>query len=156
MILNDKIQIDRSPEEVWQYIGTPALMKEWNPRIRAFIPVSWGEPAEGYKYRVRYKIIGRESNFLAEFMEYQRPAKLLIHLSGGNLSVKGYIQEIYELDGNERGTLLKHRIEVYNSGMHIFSGCMTRLIHFFSRFSRKRNLRLLKDFIENNSNLQSK
>ena len=156
MILNDKIQIDRPPEEVWQYIQSPALMQEWNPRIRAFVPVSWGEPAEGYKFRVRYKMIGRESNFLAEFMEYQRPVKLLIHLSGGNLSVKGYIQEIYELAGNAGGTLLKHRVEVYDSGMHIFSGCMAIFMHFFSRFSRKKNLRLLKDYIEPNSNLQSK
>jgi carbon monoxide dehydrogenase subunit G len=155
MILHDKIQIDRSAEEVWQYIQTPALMQKWNPGIRAFVPVSWGEPAEGYKYRVRYKIIGRESNFLAEFMEYQRPVKLLVHFSGGSLSVKGYIQEVYELTENTRGTLLKHRIEVCNSGVHIFSGCMTLFIHFFNRFSRKRNLRLLKDFIETNSNLQS-
>ena len=148
MILKDKIQIDRSPEEVWRYIQSPELMKEWNPKVNAFVPVSWGEPAEGYRFRVRYKMFGRESNFLAEFMEYQKPVKLLIHLSGGNLPVKGYIQEIYELAENTRGTLLKQRIEVYNSGMHIFSGCMTICIHFFSRFSRKRNLKLLKDFIE--------
>ena len=148
MILKDKIQIERSPEEVWQYIQSPALMKEWNPRVKAFVPVSWGEPAEGYRYRVRYKMIGRESNFLAEFMEYQQPVRLLIHLSGGNLPVKGYIQEIYELAENTRGTLLKQQIEVYTSGMHIFSGCMTIFIHFFRRFSRKRNLRLLKEFIE--------
>ena len=148
MILKDKIQIDRSPEEVWQYIQSPSFMKAWNPGIKAFVPVSWGEPAEGYRYRVRYKMIGRESNFLAEFMEYQRPAKLVIHLSGGSLPVKGYIQEVYELTENTRGTLLKQRIELYNSGVHIFSGCMTVFIHFFSRFSRKKHLRLLKDFIE--------
>ena len=147
MNLNDEIQIERPPEEVWQYIQSPALMQKWNPRIRAFVPVSWGEPSEGYRFRVRYKMIGRESNFLAEYMEYQNPVKLLIHLSGGNLPVKGYIQEIYELAENTRGTLLKQRIEVYNSGMHIFSG-VTIFIHFFSRFSRKKHLRLLKDFIE--------
>jgi len=148
MIFKDKIQINRPPEEVWQYIQSPALMKEWNPRIKAFVPVSWGEPAEGYRYRVRCKMIGSESNFLAEFMEYHKPAKLLIHLSGGNLPVKGYIQEVYELAENTRGTLLNQRIEVYNSGMHIFSGCMRVCIHFFSRFSKKKPLRLLKDFIE--------
>jgi ligand-binding SRPBCC domain-containing protein len=148
MNLSDKIQIERPPEEVWQYIQSPALIQKWNPRIRAFVPVSWGEPSEGYRYRVRYKMIGRESNFLAEFMEYQRPVKLLIHLSGGNLPVKGYIQEVYELAENTGGTLLIQRIEVYNSGMNIFSVFMTILIHFFSRFSRKKHLRLLKDFIE--------
>src|SRR5574340_785291 len=148
MILKDKIQIDRSPEKVWQYIQSPALMQKWNPAIRAFVPVSWGEPSEGYRYRVRYKMIGRESNFLAEFMEYQKPLKLLIHLSGGNLPVKGYVQEVYELDENARGTLLKQRMEIYNSGMNIFSVCVRVFIHFFSRFSRKKHLRLLKDFIE--------
>ncbi|MFZ2198266.1 MAG: SRPBCC family protein [Thermodesulfovibrionales bacterium] len=148
MILKDKILIDRPPEEVWQYIESPALMQKWNPRIRAFVPVSWGEPSEGYRYRVRYKMISKESNFLAEYMEYQKPVKLLIHLSGGNLPAKGYIQEIYELAENTRGTLLKQRIEIYNSGMHLFSGCGTIFIHFFSRFSRKKHLRLLKDFIE--------
>ena len=148
MILKDKIQIDRPPEKVWQYIQSPALMQKWNPRIRAFVPVSWGEPSEGYRFRVRYKMIGRESNFLAEYMEFQKPVKLLIHLSGGNLPVKGYIQEIYELAENTRGTLLKQRIEVYNSGINIFSGFTKILIHFFSRLSRKKHLRLLKDFTE--------
>jgi uncharacterized protein YndB with AHSA1/START domain len=148
MILTDKIQINRSPEEIWQFIQSPALRKEWNRNIKAVVPVSWGDPAEGYRYRVRYKMNGRESNYLAEFMEYQKPVKLLIHLTGGNLPLKGYIQEIFELTKNTRGTLLSQRTEVHNASMHLFSRCLMLLSHFFSRFSKKKQLRVLKELIE--------
>ena len=148
MILTDKIRINRSPEEIWQFIQSPALRKEWDRDIKAVVPVSWGAPAEGYRYRVRYKMNGRESNYLAEFMEYRKPVKLLIHLTGGNLPVKGYIQEIFELTKNTGGTLLRQRTEVHNSGMHIFSRCLMLFSHFFSRLSKKKQLRALKELIE--------
>jgi len=149
MTLKDRIQIDRPPGEVWSYLQIPALMKEWNNDIKAVVPVSWGVPTEGYRCRVRYKMIGRESNFLAEFMEYQAPARLLIHLSEGSLPVKGYIQEIYDLSENTRGTLLTRRIEVYNSGLNIFSSCLIFMLHYsFGIFSGKRHLRKLKRLIE--------
>jgi hypothetical protein len=149
MILKDKIQIDRPPVVVWSYLRSPARMKEWDPKIKAVVPVSWGEPTEGYRYRVRCKMNGREGNFLAEFLEYQEPAKLLVHLSGGNLPVKGYIQEIYELTENARGTLIRHRLEVHNSGRQIFSNSLILFKHYsFSIFSRKKHLRLLKELAE--------
>jgi hypothetical protein len=148
MILKDKIQIDRPPVVVWGFLRSPARMMEWNQRIKAVVPVSWGEPAGGYRYRVRFKMNRGESNFLAEFLEYQEPSKLLVHLSGGNLPVKGYIQEIYELTENTRGTLLRHRLEVHNSG-HIFSNCLILFIHYsFGIFSRGRHLRALKQLVE--------
>jgi hypothetical protein len=149
MILKDKIQIDRPPVVVWGYLSSPARMKEWDPKIKAVVPVSWGEPAEGYRYRVRVRTNSVESNFLAEFLEYQEPSRLLVHLSGGNLPVKGYIQEIYELSENTRGTLLRHRLEVHNSGRSIFSNCLVLFIHYsFGIFSRKKHLRSLKELVE--------
>lgn len=149
MILKDKIQIDRPPVVVWGYLCSPARMKEWDTKIKAVVPVSWGEPAEGYRYRVRFRTNSGESNFLAEFLEYQEPSRLLVHLSGGNLPVKGYIQEIYELTENTRGTLLRHRLEVHNAGRSIFSNCLVLFIHYsFGIFSRKKHLRSLKELVE--------
>ncbi len=149
MVLKDKIQIDRSPAVIWTHLRSPASMKEWDPKIKAVVPVSSGEPAEGYRYRIRCKINGRESNFLAEFLEYQEPAKLLIHLSGGNQPVKGYILEMYELTENARGTLLRHRLEVHNSFRHILSNGFILFRHYsFRIFSRKKHLRALKELIE--------
>lgn len=149
MVLRDKIQIERPPDQVWRYLQSPVLMKEWNGKIKAVVPVSWGEPAEGFRYRVRYRTNSRESNFLAEFLEYQEPARLVIHLSGGDLPVKGYIQEIYELTANTGGTLLRQRTEVHNPVANIFSRCLIFLGHYcFGIFSGKKHLRRLKELIE--------
>ena len=148
MVLTDKVQIDRTAGEVWRCIQDPSLIKEWNRNIRAVVLISPGKPAAGYQYRVRYKILGRESNFLAEFMEYQEPARLLIHLTGGNLPVKGYIQEIYELSENSKGSLLRQRIEVRNSGMNIFSGFLLIFSHYLGRLAGRKELRGLKEFVE--------
>jgi len=149
MILNDRIQINRPPAQVWHYLQSPGRMKEWNSKIRAIVPVSWGEPTEGYRYRVRYRTTGGENNFLAEFLEYQNEAKLIIHLSGGDLPLKGYIQEAYELTEHKKGTLLRRRIEMHNSAVSIFSRCLIILRHYvFGIFSRDKNLRSLKELIE--------
>jgi hypothetical protein len=148
MILRDKIVIDRPAEDVWRFIQSPALMKKWNPKVKTVVSVSRGDPAAGYRYRVRYEINGRESNYLAEFMEYQDPLKLLIHLSGGNLPVKGYILEIYELTENTGKTLLKQRIEIHNSGMNIFSRFRLLCSHSFARISKGKHLSALKKLVE--------
>jgi hypothetical protein len=149
MTLKDKIQINRPPVVVWPHLMSPASMKEWDPKIKAVVPVTPSCPAEGYRYRIRCKINGRESNYLAEFLEYQEPAKLLIHLSGGNLPVKGYVLEIYELTENARGTLLRHRLEVHNSARYILSNSLILFRHYsFSIFSRKKHLRALKELVE--------
>jgi uncharacterized protein YndB with AHSA1/START domain len=149
MILKDKIQIDRPPDVVWRHLRSPAQMKEWDPKIKAVVPVSWGEPAEGYRYRVRLRMNGREGNFLAEFLEFQQPARLRVHLSGGSLPVKGYFQEVFELTENAGGTLLRHSFEQHNSGRQLLFNCLILFIHYsFSRFSRKKHLRALKELVE--------
>jgi uncharacterized protein YndB with AHSA1/START domain len=148
MILKDKIQIDRSPGEVWRFIQSPAALKEWNQKIKAVVPVSWGEPAKGYRFRMRYQVAGFESNFLAELMEYEEPVRLLIYLSGGWLPVRGYIQEEFELTENAGGTLLRHKVELHNFSRNVFSRSLILAGHFVGKFSREKSLRALKEVVE--------
>ena len=145
----DKIQIARSPEEIWRFLQSPAVMKDWNPKIRAVVPVSLGEPSEGCIYRLRYEMIGKESNFLAELMEYKEPSRLLIHLTGGCLPRRGYMQHIYELTANAEGTSLQQQIDIYTSPADIFSGYLAASGHCISRLSKKRYLMNLKRLAEN-------
>ena len=149
LVLKDKVQIGRSAEEVWCFLRSPVLMKDWNPKIKAVVPVSPGEPSEGCRYRIRYEMNGKESNFLAEIMEYRQPSRLLIHLTGGSLPRKGYIQEIFELTANSSGTLLMQRTEIYTSGRHIFPGYLAAFIHYIGKISKKRYLMTLKKLAEN-------
>jgi carbon monoxide dehydrogenase subunit G len=148
MILRDKASIDRTPEEVWHFIEDPLLMRSWNVHIREIVPASRGERGEGFRYRVRYALGRRESNFEAMIMEYGKPFKFVLHMSGGNLQKRGYIQEIYELSESPEGTLLKQNIEVYGSGMNIFRRLLVIFSHRLARSAGKKCLFRLKKLAE--------
>jgi Polyketide cyclase / dehydrase and lipid transport len=148
LVLKDKVQIGRSAEEIWCFLQSPALMKDWNPKIKAVVPVSPGEPSENCRYRIRYEMNGKESNFLAEIMEYRKPSRLLIHLTGGSFPRRGYIQEIYELIPNAEGTLVTQQIGIYTSSMSLFSGYRAAFTHYFGKLSKKRYLMTLKQLAE--------
>lgn len=151
MVLTDTIRIDRPPAEVWRCIQDPSLMKAWNRNIRAVVNISPGKPAAGYRFRVRYCILGREGNFLAEFMEYEEPGRLLMHLTGGNLPVKGYVQEHYALSEIAGGTLLRQRLYVNKSGMNMFTICLVFCSHYLGRLAGRSVLKGLKEFVEGRS-----
>ena len=148
MLLQDKIQINSAPEDVWRFITATDLMKSWNLKVRAIVSISKGEWTEGSRYRVRYELNGREGNFLAEILEYKKPEKLVIHLTGGNMPVNGYFQEVYELSENKNGTLLKLSFGIYNSGINIFSRSFIVISHLFSIKTGKKYLKRLKELVE--------
>ncbi len=148
MTLLDKIQIGCAPGAVWQLIKDPLVMRSWNLRIREIVPTCLGEPRAGSRYRVRYELGGKVSNFEAEIMEFQEPLRLVLHLSGGGLPKGGYIQEVYELSVCDGGTFLKQNIEVYGSGMGIVRRLTILFIHRLARPAGRRYLLKLKDLVE--------
>jgi hypothetical protein len=140
MTLTNKIQLHARPEKIWDLIANPVSMKSWNPRLRAVIPVTPGKPKDGSQFRIRYELGGRESNYLAEIMEFREHARLVLHLTGGDLSRKGYIQEIYELSGKDSGTLLRQRIVIDRKGLNILSGLFLRFANRVGKHSGKKYL----------------
>ena len=84
-ILKDAVQIKSPPEKVWTFIEDPERMKAWNPKVQSISPISWGERAIGYRYRITYAMTNKASEFLAEITEWRKPEKLVIHLTEGNL-----------------------------------------------------------------------
>ncbi len=149
MLLRDKVQINSNPEVVWGYIASPDRLKSWNTKVKAIVPISREEWTEGFRYRVRYELYGREGNFLAEILEYKKPEKLIIHLTGGNMPVRGYVQEVYELSEHKDGTLLKLSFGIYNAGINIFSRSFIVISHLFGIKAGKKYLRKLKELVEN-------
>jgi uncharacterized protein YndB with AHSA1/START domain len=148
MILRDTVQVRCPPERVWRLIEDPERIKSWNPKIQRIAPISWGERSIGYRYRLTYVLGNRENDFLAEIVEYQKPVKLVIHLTEGNLPHDGYIREIYELSENKDGTLLKQRIEINNSDVNIFLQFLMVVIHRIGRPVAKKYLAGLKELAE--------
>ncbi|MDP2158728.1 MAG: hypothetical protein Q8K68_13590 [Nitrospirota bacterium] len=123
-------------------------MKTWNPRIIAVVPITPGKPHANSRYRIRYRLARKESNFLAEIMEYEDQARLVLHFSGGNLPRKGFIQEIYEIVSDSKGTLLMQTILIEKSGMGIVGRLGLRMRNIIGRSSGKRYLGCLRKLAE--------
>lgn len=145
MVLRDGIEIKGPPERVWSHISDPGELRKWNGGIKAIVPVSAGAWAAGSRWRVRYEFHGRENNYLAEALELERPVRLVIHLTGGDMPVNGYMLESYELTTTQKGTLLTRSFALSGSGMHFFLGWTKFLFHHIFRRRHKRYLLKLKE-----------
>jgi uncharacterized protein YndB with AHSA1/START domain len=150
MVLRDKVEIKSSPERVWSYISDPGQARKWNGGIRAIVPISAGEWTAGSRWRVRFEFHGRESNYLAEALEFEKPLRLVVHLTGGDMPVNGYLQEIYDLSPSEKGTMLRYAIAFSGSGLNLLSAWAKFLSHHLFRPRSKRYLLKLKKLAEDN------
>lgn len=148
MILKDSVQIHGSPDRVWAFIEDPQRMKSWNPKIQSIVSISWGQRTVGYQYRITYAMSGKTSDFLAEFVEYRRPEKLVVRLSEGRLPRGAAVHEIYELSPNREGTLLQQRVEFLNSGVNIFLRLLIAFICRFGKPTGQTYLEKLKELVE--------
>jgi len=148
VIIKNKIRLFAPPENIWGLITDPMLMKTWNPRITAVVPITPGTPQANSQYRIRYKLAAKESNFLAEIMEYEELARLVLHFSGGNFPRRGFIQEIYEMLTDSKGTLLKQTVLIEKSGMGIAGRLSLRMRNVIGKSSGKRYLGRLKELTE--------
>jgi len=147
MKIRNKIQLPFSQDALWGLISDPAVMKAWNPRIKEVVPITVGKPKANAQYRIRYALNSSESNYLAEIMEYEEFIRLVLHLEGGSLPRKGYIQEIYDLVPNSNGTLLSQQILIERCGLSTSERLMLRLSNRVGRFSGKKYLLRLKEII---------
>lgn len=145
MKIRNKIQLPFSQDNIWGLIADPAVMKAWNPRIKEVVPVTLGKPKANAQYRIRYRLGNRESNYLAEIMEYEEFSRYVLHFSGGNLPKKGYIQEIYEMYQDSKGTLLRQTVLIEKSGMGIAYRLSLRMRNIIGTSSGKRYLGCLRE-----------
>lgn len=148
MIIKNKIRLSAPPEKIWSLITDPMTMKTWNPRLIAIVPITLGTPQANSQYRIRYRLAAKESNFLAEILEYEELSRLVLHLSGGNLPKKGFIQEIYEIHQDNKGTLIRQSILIVKGGLGLTGRLSLRLKNMFGASSGKRNLHRLRELAE--------
>ena len=148
MILKNQIQIFVPPEKLWTIVSNPARALAWNPKIKNVIPVTLGEPAAGSQYRIRYHLIRGDGNYSAELMEFEAPTRCVLHLKGGNLPMKGYLQEIYEIAEKEGGCILTQTILIDQAGVRLPGALKVRLSNLFGAGASRRYLQKLKGLAE--------
>lgn len=148
MKLTSTVTILASPETVWDYLVTPSRYRTWNEQVIEFVPITQGSLAEGFTCRLRYRYGARESNIMAEVLEYEMPRRLVIHFTGGDFTRKGYALETYELVEKNGGSRLTQIVEMHAPGLGTLAATGMRLRHLFGRSDGKKGLRHLKKLIE--------
>ena len=151
MKLVNSIFIRRPAAAVWAFIEKPENLLRWNPKVKRVLPPHLSKPRQGYRYAISYQMSNKAvvSNFQAEFVIYQPPAKLLIrHTEGSARASDRVIDEIYELKEMDGGCLLKQTIHVKNSGINIFLRLLLWLVQTLGKPTGKPYLADLRDILE--------
>ncbi|MBI5076174.1 MAG: SRPBCC family protein [Nitrospirae bacterium] len=150
MKLIDSIFINRPAGTVWAFLENPANMPLWNPKVKRVSPSSFTAIQQGYRYAITYQMNerARASEFLAEFVHFDPPSKLVIRHTGGPDSQYRVIEEIYELSERDGGTSLIQTIHIGNAGIHIFIRFLVWMVQRWGKPTGKRYLETLRDIIE--------
>ena len=148
MVLRSAIQLSCTPEKAWDFVSDPAMIVRWNDRIRTIVPISSGPWAANSRFRMRYEIASAAGNYLCEILEHDRPVRMVIHLTGGDLPSRGYLQEVFEIGEAQGRTVVKHEVALYGAGRNPFSSVLLFLSHLLPRSRGKKCLRRLKELVE--------
>ena len=151
LVLRDKVHIDADPEDVWALLEDPEMVKAWNPKLKSVEPISHGPRRIGYQYRAVYEMGGRQNEVTAEIEEYQPPVKLVICERGGRLPPEGRARHEYKLSHRRRGTLLRHKTTLIDSGIPLAVRLLIKFIHVFGRPTGKTYLERLGELAEQNA-----
>lgn len=127
------------------YISDPGRARKWNCGLRAIIPISAGEWTAGSMWRVRPRVSRHEKQLPGRGLEFEKPMRLVVHMTGGDMPVNGYMQEIYELSPSEKGTMLRFIITLSGPGLNFLSALAKFPSHHLFRPRRKRYLLNLKE-----------
>lgn len=150
MELKSSIFIRRPAAAVWAFLVNPGNMLLWNPKVKHVSPSSFSAPQQGYRYSIQYQMHDRSpaTEFLAEFVHFEPPVRLVIRHTGGPAPHDRIIEEIYELSERDGGTFLEQAIHVENSGINIFLRGLIWIIQRWGKPTGKPYLADLRDIIE--------
>ena len=157
MKLLENVFINRSAATVWAFLEHPANMPLWNPKVKRVSPSSFAHPQQGYRYAITYQMHERAnaSEFLAEFVHFEPPTKLVIRHTGGLSPRNSVIEEMYELSERDGGTSLRQTIHIENPGIPVFFRLLIWLIQRWGKPTGKRYLETLRDMVEKDTERES-
>src|SRR4051794_32803815 len=82
--------VSRRPEDVFDYLTNPANLTEWQTSKTSAEQLTAGPPQQGTRVRERTKQPGgKEFDQIVEFTEFDRPARVHVHIVEGPYPVDG-------------------------------------------------------------------
>ena len=129
--MREEIDIAAPVEIVWPLVSDPVRMAAWQPKVGSVTPITTGEPRIGSRYRIIFRMNGREQPFTSTIEEFHPPVRIvLLHIGQKDRRVR----ETFDLAPNGAGgTSLRHEIDLSNSGIPWY---WKPVIAFITRFGQ--------------------
>ena len=74
----DTVSSPASREVVFDYLANFASVSEWDPSVTEAAALDHGAPGPGARYRVVVRALGRETAFVYETIEFDRPSRVVV------------------------------------------------------------------------------
>jgi uncharacterized protein YndB with AHSA1/START domain len=118
------IEIDRPPQDVFDYSADPTRMKEWQEEIRDVTVQTPGAPGPGTRVRETRQVTGGPRTFTWEYVEYEPPSRWSFQVTDGPIRPHGTMV-LSPLDGGRR-TRAEFQIEFKGHGIGILFAPIVR------------------------------
>ena len=100
MRVEQEFRVERSPEEVFDYLTDHSKLAEWQTSKTSVEPLTEGPARLGTRVRERTRQPGgKEFEQVVEFVEFDRPGRFAVHIVEGPYPVDGAWTLVREGDG---------------------------------------------------------
>ena len=140
-VIRNSVQIDRSMEQVFDFISDPRNELKWNPDVVLMEMITKEPIGAGSKFRAKWK---QSSILEIEITKYERP-RVWSTVNGGPLSVN--LDCTITPDDKGSGSIFYSRFEIHPHGLMIL---LFPLILLSLKRAEKNNMVYIKESIENN------
>ncbi len=142
MRIEESVEIDRPPEEVFAYVADPEHLPEWSGIVQEVSKEGQGQPREGDRFTTAAKFLGRRFETPMEVVAHEPPRRHSDRSTGGPFEQE-YTFIVEETEGG--GTRLTQVAEGEPGGCFRLVG---PLLEMAGRRQFRADLETLKDLLE--------
>jgi uncharacterized protein YndB with AHSA1/START domain len=142
MRIEESVEIDRPPEEVFAYVADPEHLPEWSGIVQEVRKEGQGQPREGDRFTTAAKFLGRRFETPMEVVAHEPPRRHSDRSTGGPFEQE-YTFIVEETEGG--GTRLTQVAEGEPGGFFRLVG---PLLEMAGRRQFRADLETLKDLLE--------
>jgi uncharacterized protein YndB with AHSA1/START domain len=142
MRIEESVEIDRPPEEVFAYVADPEHLPEWSGIVQEVRKEGQGQPREGDRFTTAAKFLGRRFETPMEVVAHEPPRRHSDRSTGGPFEQE-YTFVVEETEGG--GTRLTQVAEGEPGGFFRLVG---PLLEMAGRRQFRADLETLKDLLE--------
>jgi uncharacterized protein YndB with AHSA1/START domain len=128
----EQIDIAAPVEVVWPFVADPVRMAKWQPKIASVTSITAGEARLGARYRIVFRMNGREQPFTTTIEKFEPPVRVVfLHVGQKERTVR----ETFDLapSADKGHTNVRHEIDLSDSGIPWY---WKPVIAFITRFGQ--------------------